>query len=198
MHIFSIIILAAGRSQRMGTVKQLLPWNNTNILQHVIDIAFSCHPTEVILVLGYKADEIQQHINRESLKIIINPEFQKGMSSSIKMAIPVVCASSKSVMFMLGDQPMVKKEVMELLLKRHFASEKGITLPIHNGIKGRPVILDKKYFTELETLVGDYGARQVIDRHPDDVLEIEVDDEGVLIDIDTPTDYQRYFKKPPD
>lgn len=198
MHTFSIIILAAGRSQRMGTIKQLLPWGKSTILQHVLDTARNCGPAEVILVLGYKVEEIIQRIDRESIKIIINPEFQKGMSSSIKLALPAVSTASESVMFMLGDQPMVSQEIMELLLTQHFNSSKGITLPVHNGIKGRPVLFDKKYFTELSTLVGDYGARQVIDRHPEDILEIEVDTEGVLIDIDTPTDYQRYFSQSQD
>jgi molybdenum cofactor cytidylyltransferase len=188
---FSIVVLAGGKSERMGTLKQLLPWGGATMLQHVINNAIKANPIEIIVVLGYKAQEIARTIKQKKVKIVINPDFERGMSSSLKCAVSIVSSQSRAIMFILGDQPLVSIETIKLLLYKHCCSELGITVPVYGGVRGRPVILDKKYKDELLNLTGDVGARQVIDNHPDDVLEVEVRSDEVLVDIDTIEDYER-------
>jgi molybdenum cofactor cytidylyltransferase len=189
---FSIIILAGGRSKRMGTMKQLLPWGDRTILQHVIDISSQVKPGEIIVVLGHNADEISKVLAGEPVKIVVNSEFSKGMSTSLKAALRHVSPESDVYVFMLCDQPLVTVDMLKLLLSRHQASALGITVPVYQGIKGRPVVMDSKYKEELMTLKGEIGAKQVIDNHPGDVLEVPVDSEEVIVDIDTQEEYKKY------
>jgi molybdenum cofactor cytidylyltransferase len=190
--IFSIIILAGGRSKRMGTTKQLLPWGNKTILQNVVDTASAVNPAEIIVVLGHNAAEISEVLRDEPVKIVVNEEFSKGMSSSLKAALHHISPDSDTYVFMLGDQPLVTADLLQVLLQHHSASRFGITVPVYRNEKGRPVVMDSKYREELMTLEGEIGAKQVIDAHPDDVQEIPVDSEEVIVDIDTQEEYRRY------
>jgi molybdenum cofactor cytidylyltransferase len=190
--ILSIIILAGGRSKRMGTMKQLLPWGKKTILQHVVDTAAGVEPAEIIVVLGHNADEISRVLSGKPVKIVVNTEFSKGMSSSLQTALRHISPESDTYIFMLGDQPLVTVETLKLLLLSHQTSNLGITVPVYQGVKGRPVVIDSKYREELMTLKGEIGAKQVIDHHPDDVLEAPVDSEEVIIDIDTQEEYRKY------
>lgn len=189
---FSIVILAGGRSKRMGTMKQLLPWGNKTILQQVVDTASGVNPTEIIVVLGHNADEISKVLQGKPVKIVVNNEFSKGMSSSLKTALRHISPESDTYVFMLGDQPLVTVNMLQLLLAHHAASNLGITVPVYHNVKGRPVIIDSKYREELMTLKGEIGAKQVIDNHPDDVQEVPVDSEEVIVDIDTQEEYKKY------
>ena len=193
---FSIVILAGGRSKRMGTMKQLLPWGNSTILQHVVDTAFTVNPAEIIVVLGHNAGEISNVLQNKPVKIVVNKEFSKGMSSSLKTALRHISPDSDTYVFMLGDQPLVTVDTLKLLLARHAASDLNITVPVYKNIKGRPVVMDSKYREELMTLKGEIGAKQVIDGHPDDVQEVPVDSEEIIIDIDTQEEYKKYSNNP--
>lgn len=193
--ILSIIILAGGRSERMGSMKQLLPWGRKTILQHLIDVAAAVKPAEMIVVLGYNAQQISEVIKSSPVKIVVNDEFKKGMSSSLKAAMKNISQQSDAYVFMLGDQPLVTADMLSQLLSRHASSSRGITVPVYKGIKGRPVVIAGKYREELMTLSGETGARQVIDNHPDDVLEVPVDSEEVVIDLDTQEEYKKYADK---
>jgi molybdenum cofactor cytidylyltransferase len=192
--IFSVIILAGGRSTRMGTMKQLLPWGKRTILQHVIDTASAVNPAEIIVVLGHNASEISGVLKDEPVKIAVNKEFSNGMSSSLKTALRHVSPESDTYVFMLGDQPLVTAHLLQLLLQHHSASTLGITVPVYRNEKGRPVVMDSKYREELMTLEGEIGAKQVIDAHPDDVQEIPVNSAEVIVDIDTKEEYRKYSR----
>lgn len=190
--ILSIIILAGGRSKRMGAMKQLLPWGKKTILQHLIDVAVDVKPAEIIVVLGYNAQQISEVIKRSPVKIVVNDEYKRGMSSSLKAAMKNVSRQSDTYVFMLGDQPLVTADMLGQLLSRYMSSSRGITVPVYKGIKGRPVVIASKYREELMTLRGETGAKQVIDNHPEDVLEVPVDSEEVVIDLDTREEYKKY------
>jgi molybdenum cofactor cytidylyltransferase len=192
--IISIVILAGGRSKRMGATKQLLPWGKGTILQHVINTAVSANPAEIIVVLGHNADKIAKALKGQQVKIVVNNEFNKGMSSSLKTALRYVSPQSDTYIFMLGDQPLVTAETLNLLISRHYSSQYGITVPVYQGEKGRPVVIASKYKEELMTLKGEIGAKQVIDNHPDDVLEVPVESKGVIVDIDTQEEYKKYLE----
>lgn len=193
--VLSIVILAGGRSKRMGTMKQLLPWGKKTILQHLIGVAGGVKPAEIIVVLGHNAEQISSIIAGEPVKIVVNTEFRKGMSTSLKAALNSVLPESDTYVFMLGDQPLVTVDTIKLLLSRHSASELGITVPVYKGVRGRPVVIDSKYREELMTLKGEIGAKQVIDSHPVDLLEVSVDSEEVIIDLDTPEEYRKYASR---
>jgi molybdenum cofactor cytidylyltransferase len=193
--MISAIILAAGESKRMGQPKQLLPFRGSTILGQIMENLLPSQAAEIIVVLGSQAEKMIPQISREPVKIVVNPDFEQGMSSSIKCGLSRISAAADGVMIVLGDQPLIEKETIDLLIEKHRQSERGITLPVYKGLRGHPVIFTMKYKDELMRLTGDIGGKQIVERHPSDVLEVEVDCESVVISIDAESDYQSLVGK---
>ncbi len=188
--MISAIILAAGESKRMGQPKQLLPFRGSTLLGQIVENLLQSQAAETIVVLGSQAEKIIPQIAREPIRIVVNPDFEQGMSSSIKCGLNHISEAADGVMIVLGDQPLIEKETIDLLIEKHRQSERGIILPVYKGIRGHPVIFKMKYKDELLRLTGDIGGKQIVERHPSDVLEVEVDSESVVISIDVESDYQ--------
>jgi len=187
--MLSAILLAGGKSRRMGKLKQLMPLGKSTILEQAIDNLLSSTADEVIVVVGYKAEEITKAIAAKPVKIIVNPNYQQGMSTSIITGLILVDPRVEAVMLALGDQPMVDSQTIDQLIAEFYNHDKGIALPTYKGKRGHPVIFATKYKAELLELKGDIGAREIIERHPEDILEVAVGSEGVITDIDTEEDY---------
>ena len=193
--MISAILLAAGESKRMGQPKQLLPFRGSTLLGQIVENLLQSQAAETIVVLGSQAEKIIPQIAGEPVRIVVNQEFEQGMSSSIKCGLSHISEVADGVMIVLGDQPLIEKETIDLLIERHRQSERGIILPVYNGIRGHPVIFAMKYKDELMRLTGDIGGKQIVERHPSDVLEVEVDSESVVISIDAESDYQSLVGK---
>jgi molybdenum cofactor cytidylyltransferase len=189
------IILSAGESRRMGTLKQLLPWGKTIILQQVIDNALASRLGAVSLVLGYRADEVASKIRiSPRISVSINQDFKAGMGSSIVCGIKAAPANAEAFMVLLGDQPHIGTAVIDKLIDSYQGGGHGIVIPVYDGRRGHPVIFGSRYREELLS-IGDQGAREVVRRHSDDILEVPTDTPGVLTDIDTPQEYQEAKKR---
>jgi molybdenum cofactor cytidylyltransferase len=193
--MIAAIILAAGESKRMGQPKQLLPFRGSSILGQVMESLLQSQVAETIVVLGYQAEKIMPQIAREAVKIVVNPDFEQGMSSSIRCGLGHISEAADGVMIVLGDQPLIEKETIDLLMGKNRQSKRGIILPVYKGIKGHPVIFKMKYKDELMRLTGDIGGKEIIERHPSDVLEVEVDSESVVVSIDAESDYQSLLER---
>ena len=187
--MLSAILLAAGKSQRMGEPKQLMPFGQSTIVEPAIDNLLSSAVSEIIVVLGYKAEEVIKTIAAKPVKIAINPDYQQGMSTSIIAGLNLVSSQAQAVMLALGDQPLVNSQTINRLIDEFFNHAKGIAIPTYQGKRGHPIIFAIKYKPELLELKGDIGGREIIKRHPQDVLEVAVDSESVTWDIDTREDY---------
>ncbi len=185
----SAIVLAAGESKRMGRPKQLMPFGNKTILEQVIDSLLDSRVDEVVLVLGYHAEELRQVIANRAVKIVVNPDYHKGMSTSIIAGLKQVSRRTQAVMFVLGDQPLVSHQTIDQLIQEFDNHGQGIAIPTYRGRRGHPVIFDMKYKDELLKLTGDIGARQIALNHPEEILEVPVNSPGIIIDIDTTDDY---------
>ncbi len=183
--LISVIILAAGESKRMGKPKQLLPLGKTTILEQTIDNYLNSEVNEVIVVLGHRAEEGKGIIAARPVKLAINPNYQQGMSTSIIAGLNMVDNRVRAVMIALGDQPFIDSQTLNRLIDEFHNHDKGIAIPVYRGKRGHPVIFAIRYKGELLGLKGDTGGREIIDRHPDDVLEVAVNCEGICIDIDT-------------
>ena len=188
--MISAILLAAGESKRMGKPKQLMPWGKSTILVQAIDNLKSSTVDEIIVVLGYKAEEIAKTITTKPVKIAINPDYKQGMSTAIIAGLKLVSSQPQAVMLALGDQPLVDSQTINRLIDEFYNHDKGIVIPTYQGKRGHPVIFAIKYKPELLELKGDIGAREIIKNHPGDTLEVAVDSESVISDIDTRSDYQ--------
>jgi len=191
------IILAAGRSKRMGTPKQLLYAGGRPILEHVILNADRSRLHEVIVVLGYMADKIKTAINFSDTDaiIVINKNHDQGQSSSLLKGFEHISHSCDAAMFLLGDQPLVTHEIINTLILAYEKYHAPVTIPYYRGKRGNPVIIGKELFNRLKTLSGDRGARFFFRTLKDQIMKIPFDDEAVIMDIDTKKDYENIISK---
>lgn len=194
----SAIILAAGQGTRIGKQKMLLPWGKATILERVIGNVLLSGVAEVVVVLGYQAEEMRNRLepdlaanpDRNKVRIIINPAFKEGISSSLIRGIESVGKDSDAVMIVLGDQPQIGPDIMRKIIKSFIDDNKGIAVPSFKGQRGHPVIIDMKFRPEILTLKGDIGAREVVKFHPEEVLQVDISSQEIIRDIDTWRDYE--------
>jgi molybdenum cofactor cytidylyltransferase len=188
----SALLLAAGKGERMGGMKQLLTIGEQRMIEATLDNLLGSRCDEIIVVLGFAVDEVRPLVEgKERVKVVINPQFAQGMSTSIQQGLRALDPRATGILIALADQPFIPSEVINALIEGFATGVKGIVLPVYEGKRGHPVILDhKKYEGELLKLQGDVGGKEIVDKHPEDVLEVEVASKGVLIDIDAPEDYQ--------
>ena len=191
--MLSAILLAAGESKRMGQLKQGLPLGNSTILEQSIDNLVHSKIDELIVVLGYRAQELREKVAGRPVKTVINPDYEQGMSTSIIAGLHLVDDKAQAVMFVLADQPFIDSKIVDKLIDEFSRTSKGIVIPTYRGRRGHPVIFAISYKEELLRLKGDVGGRQIIKEHPDDILEIPVDSEGINVDIDTVSDYYAHL-----
>lgn len=185
----SAILLAAGESKRMGRLKQLLPLGRTTMVEQAIDNLLNSKVNEVIVVLGHEAEEIIKKIATKPVKIEVNPIYHQGMSTSIIAGLKLVDDGARAVMLALADQPFIDSQTINRLIDEFCDHNKGIVIPTYQSRRGHPIIFAIKYKEELSSLKGDTGGRQIMEHHPDDVLEVAVASPGINIDIDTTDDY---------
>jgi molybdenum cofactor cytidylyltransferase len=194
--MISAILLAAGESKRMGRSKQMLEWRGKTLLLHVLENLINSDVDEIILVLGHEAEQIRKCLPVVQIKIVINPDYQKGMSSSLRYGLLAMDPRSEAFLVLLADQPGIGPEIINHLIRdfQKTNPKPGIVRPVYRGLQGHPVLIGVQYLQEALQLQGDVGARQILMNHPEDVLEIQVDRDVVLKDIDTPEEYREYMK----
>ena len=193
--MISAILLAAGESKRMGKLKQLMPLGGKSILEHSLDSLLHSRVGEVILVLGSEAEAVRKKVAARPVRITVNPDYRQGMSTSIAKGLDSVSDKAGAMMLALADQPFIDSRVINRLIDEFDTHNKGIAVPVYQGRRGHPIIFAIKYRGELLELSGDTGGKEIIDRHPDDVLEVSVDSEDIHIDIDDMSSYLREKSK---
>jgi CTP:molybdopterin cytidylyltransferase MocA len=181
------IILAAGESTRMGSPKALLLLRGETFADLLIE-TFSRYCDPVILVLGHDADLLRSGIRRKSsARLVINHEYQTGQISSLQCGLRAAPSGTSGVVFTLVDHPNVRPETMQALL----AAGAPIAIPRFEGRRGHPVFIAGELFPEFLKLPAGASARDVLDRHPAEVRYIDVNDPGILQDVDDPEAYRR-------
>ena len=188
----SAVVLAAGMSKRMGSVKQLLRLGEKTLLETVLDNLRVSQVDEMVIVLGGSAQLIQQQIKLDDACVVINEEYQQGMGTSLRVGVSAVDPSSDAALIVLADQPFVRPGTIDQLIDCFRAQELPLVIPMYRGHRGNPVLLDRSLFPEVMTLSGDTGFRAILGRHTSQLLKVPVDDVGVLIDVDTEADLQRF------
>ena len=189
------IILAAGESKRFGRPKQLVQVRGKYLLEWVLDAALTSKLEKVILVLGHEYQKIRDKVDEkaypEKLQVIYNKDYKQGQSTSLKYGLSKIGGDFPQAMLLLGDQPLVTRDIIDLLLKSFQQSDKAIGVPVCKGQRGNPVIFTQAFFAELRTIEGDVGARNIISRYPHEVLKIEIKTPSIFFDIDSPHDLKR-------
>jgi molybdenum cofactor cytidylyltransferase len=193
----SAILLGAGESKRMGLNKLSLPWGGKTIFEHCLNTFLRSKVKEIIVVLGGKTKGMRGPLRRWKAKLVVNPHYKMGISTSIRRGIQAIDPECQGILIALGDQPFLKTRTINALIQAFVQGEKGIVVPSFRGRKGNPVIFHKRYQEDLLKLEGDVGGRSIIERHPEDVWVVHVKSEGVVKDIDTWKDYHFHHLSPP-
>ncbi len=185
------IILAAGASSRMGRTKQLLPFRGQTILECVVDNALASSLHRIIIVLGHRAEVLEQLLASRDVAIIHNPHYDKGQSSSLKSGLQALTEEIDAALFLLGDQPLVTPEIINLILAGYEASPSPVVLPVFRGKRGNPALFSRETFPRLATLKEDCGARPLIGEYAERILKVPISDPAIHFDIDTEEDYRQ-------
>ncbi len=194
------VILSAGESSRMGRPKALLPIDGVRFIEKIAAALKSTRVGGIVAVLGHNAEEMRQKISDLPVEVIVNPDYKQGQLSSLAAAIRSIQSSQSSnrvdgMLVHLVDHPYINAALVNLMIDRFYETKKLIVVPRYRGRRGHPVIFSSSLFAELLTAPVDQGAKTVVHAHRDQTLEIDTEDEGVTIDIDTPEEYQQHVKE---
>jgi len=185
----SAVVLAAGGSKRLGRPKQLLPLAGRTMIEQVLGTVMAVGVHEVIVVLGHAAAPIAEHMP-SGCRLVLNPDWESGISSSLRAGLAAVDPRTEAALFVLADQPHMTAEAMTRIVRAYYGTTKSIVVPVHQGTRGNPVLFDRRHFGALEALSGDLGGREVIAACAGEVLPVEMESAELFLDIDTPEDYQ--------
>lgn len=192
---YAVIILAAGRSSRLGSPKQLLPYHGKTLLQHSIDNAKEIGSNQVVVVLGSGKELIENKINSEGIMIVENSHWESGIASSIKIGINTltkILPNIDAAIVMACDQPFADSKILKKLLLKQIESGKAIIGCSYDNTKGIPALFHSSLFPELISLQGDIGAKKLFEKYQDVTSFVPFTDGS--IDIDTLEDYKKLPK----
>ncbi|HSY87508.1 MAG TPA: molybdopterin-binding/glycosyltransferase family 2 protein [Verrucomicrobiae bacterium] len=192
------IVLAAGRSSRMGGANKLLTEiEGLPMVARAVEAALASKARPVIVVTGHDSVRLRAAIGDRTVTVIENPAFASGMASSLKAGITALPTEIDGALVCLADMPLVGPQTLDRLIAAFNPLEgRAICVPSWDGKRGNPVLWAKRFFPEMASLAGDTGARHLIGQYAELLAEVPMPDDGVLLDIDTPEALMRYRQRP--
>jgi molybdenum cofactor cytidylyltransferase len=187
-HRIAGLILAAGRSTRMGGPNKLLEEvNGRPLVRHVAEHVLASRAKPVIVVTGHQKERVERALAGLPVTFVHNPDFAEGLSTSLKTGIAAVPPDADGAIVCLGDMPQVTAKLIDRLIAA-FDPERGalVVIPTIVGKRGNPVLWSRRFFPDLAAVEGDVGARHLIGNYAEAVAEVPLDDAGALTDVDTP------------
>ena len=180
------LVLTAGTSSRMGSNKLLADMGGRPLIVRTVQNILASQVNKVFVVTGHQADEIRAALQSEDVEFAHNSEFASGLASSVGVGV-TAAKDFDGVLICLGDMPLVSPQILDKMIETYdFSQGRDLVVPTYEGKFGNPVLWGSRYFPELTALRGDRGARELIDRYRERVIGIEVGDEAVALDADTP------------
>jgi molybdenum cofactor cytidylyltransferase len=189
----SAILLAAGRSRRMGAFKPLLPFGDATVLECCIRNLRAAEVEEIVVVTGHRAEDIRESVKALDVNFAVNPEPDSEMGASIARGVEAVSPTSKGLIIALVDHPAVPAETIQLLIDEWRRGAR-LVQPEYEGRGGHPVLIDLAYRNELLALDPERGLRAIFAAHRDEVRRVPVTTPYIARDMDTWEDYQRLCK----
>jgi molybdenum cofactor cytidylyltransferase len=181
------LVLAAGKSSRMGSNKLLEEVGGKPMAAWAVEAAREAGCSEILVVTGRERDAVEAALKAKDVRFVHNPAYDEGLSSSLKAGIAALSEDSDAAVVLLGDMPKLRADHLEALIAAYAPNAGGaICVPSYKGKRGNPVLFDRRYFPEIQTLAGDSGARALIAEHADAVAEVPFEDDAILRDVDTP------------
>ena len=199
-HAVAAVILAAGEARRFGAPKPLLDWHGEPFIRHIARTALAADLSPVIVVSGAYPSEVQGALQGLDVSVVHNSQWQAGQSTSVQTGLLALPPQISAVIFLLADQPQVTVELLRALVDQYSLSDFQLQSPIRDpqspivapwvgSQRSNPVLFDRTTFLDLMALEGDVGGRALFAKYK--VTDLSWDDPGLLLDVDTPEDYQR-------
>jgi len=189
------IVLAAGESKRMGYPKMLLPFRGMPMLERVIENIKSSRVDEILVVLGAYREKLEELVKKTGVSYCVNPEYEKGMLSSVQCGFRNIPENAGAVLVFQGDQPLIGHVVINEVISAYYSSGRGIVIPVYNKRRGHPLLVTGKYFSEIQKLDHGKGLRSLSENFNRDVEEVSVQEAGILRDFDTFEEYSKEVNK---
>ncbi len=182
--MISVIVLAAGQGARFGQCKPLIRLGEKPLLEHVLDTVHASKVRDVVVVLGAQADEIRQGVRFGGERIVINPDYAVGVSTSIRAGLNALPQMCQAAIFALADQPFVKPQTIDALADEYARTQAPIVVPTYKEARGNPVLIDRALFSEMMEIHGDIGFRAIFGKYEESIARLPVDDVGIVTDLD--------------
>ncbi len=185
------IVLAAGRSSRLAPRNKLLePIGGEPMIRRVAATALASGARPVLVVTGHEAKAVAAALRGLDVTPIVNPSYEEGLSTSLRAGVSALPPDSDGALICLGDMPEVEASVLRALMAA-FTGANAICVPVRQGRRGNPVLWGRRYFAEMMGLTGDTGAKPLMARHGEHLIEVEVASESIFEDIDAQADLAR-------
>lgn len=187
--MIAIIVLAAGRSVRMGAHKLLLPLGGRPIVAHVVSAALASALRPVVVVLGHDAARVQAALPAGELLVVENPQYADGLATSLHAGLDALPPDVTGAVVALADQPLVTAAHLRRIAEAALTTGAPIVVATYEGRRGAPTYFARSLFAELHAVSGDAGGRIVIAQHLADVVPVDLGDRSAALDVDVPDDY---------
>jgi molybdenum cofactor cytidylyltransferase len=184
------LVLAAGRSERMGTQKLLLPLGDKPVITHVVDELLASRVDKILIVVGCHGEQIRETLTGKAVQFLENPDPASDMSGSLRRGLRAII-DCEAVLVVLGDQPGITRGLVDELIHSFHQCGTKIVVPSCSGHRGHPVLIGSRYFDEVLRNHTDTGLRGFLNAHAEEVTNVAVADVTAMEDMDTPPDYQR-------
>lgn len=189
------VVLSAGASSRMGRPKALLPVDGVPFIERIVRALERTEVNRTLVVLGHNAEAMREAIAYLGVDTVVNPDYARGQLSSLHTAIRALNGEPvEAILVHLVDHPFIDSRLVDRMIERFRAEEKLIVVPRFNGRRGHPVLFSSKLFPEFLAASLDTGAKPVVRGHPEETLELDTEEAGILVDIDTPEEYRKHVK----
>ncbi len=184
------ILLAAGESVRMGSPKPLLDWGGQTLIEYQVTQLEQSGVGDVVVVLGHAAEDLRPVIQPLGVRIVVNERYAEGRASSLRCGASAIAGRAATIIVASVDQPR-PAALIRRLLADYAGSGKCMAVPVHAGRRGHPVVADGELLGELRQVSDEsQGLRALLARHADDILEVPFESPLVLLDINTPEQYE--------
>jgi molybdenum cofactor cytidylyltransferase len=196
------VVLAAGRSQRMGRPKMLLPWGDTTVIGQVVRTLARARLSEIVVVTGGARQEVEAALKEHPARTVYNPRFAEDqMALSLQVGLASLPAGINAALIVLGDQPQMQLEVVQQVLQRYRESRALLVFPSYQMRRGHPWIIARPLWDVLEESVSTVtdnlepksmlSLRAILQAYANQVCYVEIANDSILRDLDTPADYSR-------
>ncbi len=184
------IILAAAKSLRSGTQKLLSPFANQTVIGHLADQAIKSPIRQVLVVTTEQSEQIAAALKGKRLSIVINPDFEGDMLSSIRCGLRGL-PGCEAIMILMGDQPGIGSGLIGEIIRIFETTHASIIVPTYRGRRGHPILFSSQYCDEVQKKFDGVGLRGLLSAHPEQVHEMKVEDEAVIAGLDAPQQEKR-------